>query len=245
MKRSPQSLRKPSKLSAPIHRQLNLYALAAGATGVAALAAVQPAAAEIVYTPAHEVILTNHKISLDLNHDGIADFTISNHVFCTPDVCGRTLLALPVGASNKVAGMKGLIQTLYASALNRGAQIGPAADFSGKLMVASGTEYGSIGRWQNVTSRYLGLKFSIAGEVHFGWARFNVTAGTGKITAQLTGYAYETVANQPILAGKASGSARVIEVPAANGLLAPGPATVGLLAMGSPGLSLWRRKELD
>jgi hypothetical protein len=222
-----------------------MYALAAGATGVAVLSGAQPAAAKIVYTPAHQVILARHTISLDLNHDGIADFTISNQRFCT-DICGRTLRALPVGASNKVAGVKGLIQTLYASAFAAGAKIGPSAPLSGRLMAASGTEYGYAGQWQNVTNRYLGLKFVTAGEVHFGWARFSVKSGTGKIVAVLTGYAYETVANRPIIAGKTKGPEDVADGPDASlGLPEPGPAKLGLLALGSPALSLWRREEVN
>jgi hypothetical protein len=245
MKNSVRTRRTPSKLSESIHDHLNMYALAASATGVATLAGAQPAAAEIVYTPAHTVILTNHKISLDLNHDGIGDFMISNHAFCTTDICGRTLLARPLGANNEVAGMKGLIFTLYASAFNRGARIGPSADFSGKLMAASGTEYGSAGQWRNVTNRYLGLKFVAAGQVHFGWARFSVTSGTGKIIATLTGYAYETIPNRPITAGQTKGTNQVTGGPdAALGAPAPASATLGLLAQGAPGMSLWRRKEV-
>jgi hypothetical protein len=234
MKRS-QLLRKPSILSESMHKNLNLYALAAGATGIAMLAAAPSAEAEIVFTPANHVITTNHKITLDLNHDGIGDFIISNHAFCTTDICGRTLRALPAAAGNQVEGMKSIFILKFASALQRGAQIGPSAVFSGKIMAVSGTEYGSGGNWQNVADRYLGLKFSINGAIHYGWARFSVTSGNGTITATLSGFAYETVANRPITAGKTKGPA---EISAPRELA---PATPGLLAMGAPGLALWRR----
>ena len=236
MKRSAQPLRTPSKLSAPLQRQLNLYALAAGAAGVAVLAGAPSAAAEVVFTSADYVITTHRKIILDLNHDGIGDFIISNHAFCTTDICGRTLRAEPLGTINRVEGVKGLIQTFYASALARGAQIGPTAHFVGKIMAASGTEYGSAGQWQNVADRYLGLRFSINGSIHYGWARFSVTSGTGTITATLTGYAYETVANKPITAGKTKGPAEISEP------VKLVPATPGLLATGYPGLAFWRRE---
>lgn len=246
MNRSAQPHRQPSKLTPSLHQQLNMYALAAGATGVAMLSAAQPAAAEVVYTPVHQVILTHQKVTLDLNHDGIADFVVSNHAFCTTDICGRTLIARPLAAHNKVAGMKGFIFTLYASAFKPGAKIGASADFSGKLMAASGTEYGYVGQWQNVANRYLGLKFVAAGEIHFGWARFSVTSGTGKITAVLTGYAYETIANKPIIAGRTKGPEDVADGPDASLTLPePGPAKLGLLALGSPALSLWRREEAN
>lgn len=246
MERSPQLGRQPSKLTPSLHRKLSLYTLAAGATGVAMLTGAQPAAAEIVYTPTHQQILTQHRLTLDLNHDGIADFAISNRAFCTTDICGRTLIARPLAPQNKVAGMKGLIFTLYASAFKPGAKIGGSAHFSGKLMAASGTEYGYVGQWQNVAKRYLGLKFAIAGQIHYGWARFSVKSGTGKITAILTGYAYETIANKPIIAGQSKGPTEIIDGPDAGlGLTEFGPAKLGLLALGSPALCLWRREEAN
>jgi hypothetical protein len=251
MKRSHNAPQEPSQLATPIRQQLNLYAIAAGATGFAMLAGTQAADAEIVYTAAHQVILTNQTFSLDLNHDGIADFIISNHGFCTTDICGRTLLTKPTRDRDKVEGMRSVFILKFASALSRGAKIGPSAVFSGKLLAVSGTEYGSGGQWMDANDRYLGLQFSIGNTIHYGWARLNVLAnGEGKIRAQLTGYAYETVANRPILAGQTSGS----EESTAPALVSPDadfspptrePATVGLLAMGSFGLSMWRREELD
>ncbi len=60
------------------------------------------------------------------------------------------------------------------------------------------------GPWLNVKNRYLGLKFIIKGKDHFGWARLTTT---GRI-ALLTGYAYETIPNKPIIAGKTKGPER-------------------------------------
>jgi len=55
------------------------------------------------------------------------------------------------------------------------------------------------GQWQNISSRhFLGVKFLINGETHFGWLRFSMANAIG---ATLTGYAYETFANKPIIAG--------------------------------------------
>jgi hypothetical protein len=221
-----------------------MYAMAAAAAGVGIVALVQPAEARIVYTPAHRVIMGKHEIPLDLNHDGIADFTISNLSFCTSDICGRTLRAVPV-AQNKVVGVKGIGGPFYASALKRGSRVGPKQPFSGRLMAASGTEYATVGPWLNVNHRYLGLKFFIKGHAHYGWARFNVTAGSGKITATLTGYAYETIPNKPIVAGKTKEPDQIgIEEPGAALTIPTGkPASLGLLAMGSSRTSIWRRNE--
>src|ERR1022692_891875 len=205
MKRSARAPRAPSNLSDSSHQQLNMYARAAGAAGVGMLALTVPAAARIIYTPTHRTIKTHHILHLDLNHDQIGDFLLSNNSFCTSDICGRTLRALPVASKNQVVGAKGIGGAFYAYALKRGVKIGPRQPFSGKLMAASGTEYGSVGQWFNVSDRYLGLKFVIKGKLHYGWARLSVIAGSGSITAVLTGYAYETIPNKPISAGKTKG----------------------------------------
>ena len=84
MPRSSRPTRTPANLSESIHHQLNMYALAAGAAGVGVLALAQPVEAKIVYTPAHRVIGPDSRYLLDLNHDGITDFTIANSYNC-PD----------------------------------------------------------------------------------------------------------------------------------------------------------------
>jgi hypothetical protein len=103
-----------------------------------------------------------------------------------------------------------------------------------------------------VTNRYLGLKFKIKGKIHFGWARLSVV-GRQRITATLTGYTYETIPGKAIKAGQTKGTA---DDPT-NSDLGPDaslnsfisdtqqPATLGALAMGAPGLSIWRREESE
>jgi len=56
----------------------------------------------------------------------------------------------------------------------------------------------------------LGLRFVVEGEVHYGWARLSVSLGHHRqyedVSGILTGYAYETVPNQPIVTGKTEGA---------------------------------------
>jgi hypothetical protein len=69
----------------------------------------------------------------------------------------------------------------------------------------------------------------------------------GRITAVLAGYAYEAIPNKSIVTGKTKGLDDVSNVaqPSPAALHAPThqPASLGLLAMGAPALSIWRRKE--
>ena len=232
--------RTAATLNARIEGKLLVYASAAGAVCAGVALSALPAEGEIVFTPAHAFIATRHTLALDVNNDGIPDFTISNHAFRSVDLFGQTLRVLPTGTS-QIAGFKGLINTLYASALAHGAVVGPKLSFKGYLMAASGMEYGYAGQWQNVTNRYLGLKFLINGQIHYGWARLTVTSGTGRINVQLTGYAYETIANRPIVAGQTTGTAP--EAPQAHANPAPQQTMLGMLALGAPALSLWRRGD--
>jgi hypothetical protein len=230
----------------PLLHRLNAYALVASAAGVAVLASAVPAEAKVIYTPVNVPIAPHQSILIDLNHDGIADFMITNNVFQTTDVWGHTLLAKPRLRNNAVAGFKGFIFTYYASAFKAGAVIGPAQDFSGKILAASGTEYGSIGQWQHVTNGYLGLKFYIGEREHFGWARLTVNSGTGNISARLTGFAYETQVGKPIIAGSTAGDedAEITGTEPAFGQRTIGPAAqLGLLAAGAPAIPIWRREE--
>jgi hypothetical protein len=98
----------------------------------------------------------------------------------------------------------------------------------------------------NTTGRYLGFQFSIEGEIHYGWARFNVTDNGQQISAILTGYAYETTPNAPIFTGNEFGNElRESPKPRAQAGVRPtippaGPATLGRLAQGAQGLAAWR-----
>ena len=201
----------PSKLSDVLQQRLNMYALAAGAAGVGMLGAAPPALAEVVYTPTHKGIGNNESLALDLNNDGVNDFVIQQTFTCTT-VCeskAGELKALPFRNRNLVLGHAGNYYD-YASALGAGVHIGSKKNFfAGKKILAAGrydagtTGVGyCVGDWVNVKRHYLGLRFVIQGKVHFGWARLNEKCGNnGDNTAVLTGYAYETVVNQPIVAG--------------------------------------------
>jgi hypothetical protein len=66
----------------------------------------------------------------------------------------------------------------------------------------------------------------IDGQFHYGWARLSVKTFSGKITATLIGYAYETIPNKPILTGKTKGPDVITFQPGST------PTTLGRLALG-------------
>ena len=258
------SSRTPANLSDSTQHRLNSYALAAAAAGVGVLALTPAAEAKIIYTPAHKNIRPDHTIPLDLTHDGTVDFRIKDVHFTSKtygfDHTG-ILSVLPAHRGNQIEGFSRTARH-YASALKAGVFIGPKKRFTpGPRIMATvfsdtgarrGLSNSCDGPWSKAQGgRYLGLEFLIKGQVHFGWARLSVSCNGTDVFATLTGYAYETIANKPIIAGKTKGPAdRSGEEdfgPKAS-LTSPipdnsRPATLGALALGTQGVPLWRRKE--
>jgi len=252
MKRNPRAP-KTANLSESISHRVNMYALAANAAGVSLLALSQPAEAKIVYTPADKWLPLNQTFYLDLNHDGVDDFRFSLRSNTWSTGFARSLI---VGRQSKNA-VFGYFYGPYpcAAALPKGISVGPKSPFlphTAAIMFFSGNgDAGSqwFGSWLNVTKQsYLGLKFMIKGKIHYGWARMGHIRHDKSPRVKLTGFAYETIPNKRIHAGEIDDSEDKSIGPTSASLTTPtqatDPATLGALAMGAPGLSIWRREKL-
>jgi hypothetical protein len=226
-----------ARIDAKLERNLTTYVAAAGAAGVSLIALSPRAEGKIIYTPAN-VTITNSTLQLDLNNDGIPDFVVVQGT--AP--YGSHLLVYPA-SGNAIRGVAG-----QAAAIFRGVPIGPNEPFAASANFMAGfyskAGYSFVeGNWANATNKYLGFKFKIGGTMHYGWARLNASA----FTATLTGYAYEDIPNTRIKAGQTFGpvqkTASVSKKQTASLTQATQPATLGLLARGAHGLSIWRRDE--
>jgi hypothetical protein len=222
-----------------LEQRLKAYGAAAGAAGMGLLGLAQPAKAEIVYTPAHTIFMTTSERWIDINHDGINDFRIEN----AADLgLGSTTLVIAFGM-HRDDGVLVYQNFEEATPLPLGASIGPSNRFAHSASMAGAYDGTGGGTWGK--NRYLGLQFELSGEKHYGWAELSVALNKqGTLTVEIEGYAYETIANQPIKAGETTETDGAAErTPPSLRTPAPVPATLGLLALGSPGLSIWRRKE--
>jgi hypothetical protein len=220
------------------------------------LALTQSVEAKVVYTPAHKHLGPHQSFPLDLNHDGRVDFQLTNFATCGTDQCHYSFIQKPA-TGNSAVGYFFDGQLILDSAFKPGQGIGPGGAFHEgtaglvEIVYSSGPESTfSIGKWRNVQDRYLALKFKIKGRTHYGWARFNVQVSKTKISATLTGYAYETTPNKPIIAGQTESATEELngeDLDTGASLSTPisqGPqrASLGVLALGAQGFLL-RRKE--
>ena len=165
----------------------------------------------IVYTRA-DVFIENSQYNLDLNNDGTADFVISESN--TQEKCGgktdyRGAVSLIGQGSNGVEVSNG-----SASQLGSGSPIGPSQSFlTGSWpvedayviwLIHCSKEIGNFyGNWPPPGGGYLGLAFVIGGKTHYGWAKLTDRfPQRGWLSAELTGYAYQTKAGKSIMAGQ-------------------------------------------
>lgn len=242
------------------NKRLQLYSLAASAAGVSLLAVGPPAEAKVVYTKADTAISPNSTVLLDLNNDGIADFKLTDTFHSSTTGGGGafgSLFVAPAQQNNQVLGHTVPLRA-YASALFANVEVGPKQEFlpsAGAMAVTAtsgarpGPRFGipstCSAPWANVSARYLGFKFLISGEVHYGWARLTVSCSGTQVRGTVTGYAYETVAGRPIITGLEKGPDEGEPADRQNRTSTEQPvsvASLGLLAQGADGLRVWRQK---
>jgi hypothetical protein len=239
-----------SNFSSSITRRLNGYALAAGAAGVGVLA-VAPANAEVVYTPT-KVTVSPFGSVYDLNpaSSPVAPFKIYAG-FTSPGAYWDLISFNPQTSGARFVQGPGTSWSI--APLKAGAIIGQGRQFGGSRRGIVGT-YGPYGGgtynkhdgFKFGQTAYIGFKFLISGETHFGWARvslrFNPDTPKHRLFLQLSGYAYETTPNHSIKAGQTSDSE---SMPGSDSLSeTAGPMqSLGLLAAGVDGLQAWRPRQ--
>ncbi len=228
-----------------LDRGLKSYSLAAAAASVGMLALTQPASGEIVINHINKAVpicarLDPCSLAIDLNNDGIDDVKFQLLSTQEPTHYARSLTAFGSNGAEVV----GTSEVPYASCLLRGGKVGPSARFNafGQMEASNGDPGISrvlYGEWYgNHPNRFLGVKFKIKHETHYGWVRVTVDSTPGAITATVTEYGYETIANKIVKVGLSGAAAKT-----ADGQVVKPAASLGMLARGVEGLALWRREN--
>jgi hypothetical protein len=241
-----------SRSTVCLARHLEKHLVAYAAAASAGLLSAQSAQAEVIFTPSNTPMAIAQLnqgptlTPLDLTGAGAPQFGFAMSSTKNFTYSGTTagfkffLKVVPAQGDAVVQGA----QAPTASAVPAGVKIGPQQKFgNGDLYLAINSfnngQSRNSGTWRNVEFAYVGLKFLINGQVHYGWARvkFPFPGGSdypqGDYYPSIYGYAYESAPNTPIVAGQTSGTA-----PQAANTTAP--ANLGMLAAGAPAVKSWR-----
>ncbi len=187
-----------------------------------ALTGLTEANSQVVYTdvnPDYSGSLGS-SYAIDFDNDGIDDIILNNSGGGVSYYGGiisfkyAGLYANPQG-SNAVLGSMSY-GFAYPLALNSGNTISSNAgsffnNTNSNLMnfyysfnyYGSTLSSGSFGKWTGATDKYLGIKFDISGQTHYGWIRLDVDKNS---SFSVKDFAYETTPNKAISAGDQVGS---------------------------------------
>jgi hypothetical protein len=202
--------RKVGGCSSGLERKLVLYTLSAAG----AVAFTPPAGAQVIYT-ATNLLLTGGTLPIDLNHDGVEDFSLINREYANFYYSGGFLAVhgnarespAVLGQDNQNGTQAFAVPLGFSVGSYSPAEFIPVTGRFGAEMAFEFLSYngrGLGGHWVNVGQKFLGFRFSINNQVHYGWARLSVDAAFGPlpaVVAKLSGYAYESTPGKSIPAG--------------------------------------------
>ena len=186
-----------------LQSRISKYTAVAGAVVSAA-----GAQAQVVYTDvnpdySHDAPQNNGFAiyPLDLNNDQTVDFVIASRDTVTPNATVRLTLAAPYGAGNAVAGENPAGYD-YALALNINSMVDSTLNWIAATNTMaynnnSANPYNE--NWNGVTDKYLGLKFVVGANTHYGWARLDSYAIGDSIVVK--DYAFNATPNGGIMTG--------------------------------------------
>lgn len=204
------------KINPELIRKLKSYS----ALAVPFVAGAGIANGQVVYTDIVPDTVLNHHgdtYNIDLNHDGVVDFTIriGNAVYASNHVLAK-FIAASAAKYNSIGGSTSG-RYVYPAALNFGDMIG--SDLTGlgnKLKWNAGTNqsaaswlqntqstnsYGSYGNWLNSTDQYMALRFLQGQSYYYGWLRMDSRVSHDTVYAVLKDFAYQSIGDSSIAAG--------------------------------------------
>ena len=201
--------------------------------------------AQIVYTDVNpdttiscSAIGCIQSYNLDLNNDATVDFTLYTSYQFVPCTLSTGGIMQRVYVSSQSGNG---IDTLM---MNANDTIGSNLAFSAssenlrRKTFQGGQCNGSSGSWTSTSDHYLGLQITVGASTYYGWARLNVVVPgvypTSTVYFRVKDYAYNSIPNQPILAGQTVATGITENSFASSINLFPNPATNHLtIALGN------------
>jgi hypothetical protein len=179
--------------------------------------------AQIVYTDVNPDSTMNCSVSvlctkdynLDLNNDAITDFILTTFRVDPPQIGNETISRVNAIPLNGNAVKDTLV---YSDTVSIPLQLNAVIDSnlllnqswqtSGSQILKNGVYGGSLandttwGLWDSLADYYLGLRLLQSGQTHYGWVRLRVDVTSFYASLIVKDYAYNSIPNQPILAGQ-------------------------------------------
>ena len=196
--------------------------------------------AQIIYTDINpdikDTILTNGVIdSLDINNDGVFDLRFSGNRMYSGG-WGPAPISITFSVSLKVTPLNGseikTNSTGFPLKMDQNDSIDTSGNWNnaaGQILCSRSSSAVALGNWSGFTNAYLGVKIISGGQTHYCWVRMGVSVtmrGTSFITT-IKDYAFNSIPNQPILAGDMGAEPSSIKenALASSILLFPNPAS--------------------
>ena len=198
-----------------IQKKLSKYSSVTGAFVLVA----SSANAAVIYTDVNPdvTVIGSGTYNLDLNNDLTADFSIevsSSSFGSTSRI--RNLYAGRIGYSGNNAVARNA--SYYGALLNTNVSVNaslawaPYRQTLARSYFRSSSYSGSMytyssmnGPWLNATDKFIGLRFEIAGQTHYGWARLDTRLDSTGGEFTIKDYAYESFSGVGILTGDTGG----------------------------------------
>jgi hypothetical protein len=182
--------------------------------------------AQIIYTDVNPdstfVFYTRHpgsvykNYNLDLNNDGNNDYTLTASASSTntnPSYNGRRIIASPLNGNavkdTLVNSDTVSIPLQFNALIDINLSLNQSWQTSGWNILKDTTWYSwpgsgvsGSGLWNNLSDYYLGLRLLQSGQTYYGWVRLRVDVSGGPDSLIIQDYAYNSIPNQPILAGQ-------------------------------------------
>ena len=196
---------KTQQMKKGIQAKLNAYASAAGTIALAGAADAQ-----IVYTDINPDTMVHDSLIyvLDFDNNGqpelqFATNASSSTYYATVEVLGN--------ASNAIIGSLFSATYPFPAAMNNGDSISFTNTGWQNQALNSGVQYlgvvtssgGTYANFLGANDKYLGVRFSIGPNTHYGWVRLSLSASAANIT--IKDYAYQTLPGVGITAGQLVG----------------------------------------
>lgn len=163
-----------------------------------AIAGVSDAAGQVIYTDIDpDETIDDTSYDVDLNDDGTVDFSIHN------SGAGGNAVRIYNDQSNSVLGQNFGGNYNYPDVLNSGDPIGSSGNFTMhpnyQTLNWNGCSYTNSQWCGGQVDKFVGLRFNVGGDQHYGWIQLDVPADGSTFT--IKGFAFDATPDAEILAG--------------------------------------------